>query len=562
MHTLEGGSCVRGGRDHGGLSAQASLGRARLNWALAISLLAAAAGLAHGQCEPSWVPAPVGPFLSNAAQISDGIVFDRDGAGPLPPRLYISGRATAPIQGTGLFKWDGDTWIQSDEDFDGVISRLITWDDDGDGPNPPRLVAMGQFTRVGAMAGPTSVAIWDGQTWSGILGLGNNFSLPSSIATRDPDFGGPLPPRLVLASAVIEGFTYGVAEWDGFTWSEVGTQLPGWYIDGAANAMVNWDRNDPELESVFIAAGSFQNVGGGNFAQIASWNGVTRSRLGLGISQGVANALAVFDSDGNGPLTSEVYAAGTFQNAGGQPVNQIARWNGTDWSAVGAGLTGGPVRQLLVLDTDGTGPRQTELIAIGTFTSAGGVPVPGIAAWDGAQWRGLGDNIIQNASTRRLLAFDLDGDGPNEVSLAIAGVFSVGPVSVRGAAWLDGDSWQPLGFGLAGTQRATMPWDPDGSGPSPELLVSVGSFFSAGNQLIGGVAAWDGSRWKIIAPGASGNFSPREAATWDHDGIPATTSRLIVAGSLTQIGGIVVDGIAMWDGVTWSRMGGSPPAAA
>jgi len=69
MCASEGGSFVFQRSDHSLLS-----GRGGLPGALAISLLAATAGLANGQCEPAWVPAPVGPFYSNAAQskVSEG----------------------------------------------------------------------------------------------------------------------------------------------------------------------------------------------------------------------------------------------------------------------------------------------------------------------------------------------------------------------------------------------------------------------------------------------------------------------------------------------------------
>ena len=44
-------------------------------------------------------------------------------------------------------------------------------------------------------------------------------------------------------------------------------------------------------------------------------------------------AMVVFD-DGDGPA---LYAAGSFDSAGGQPVGRIARWDGTRWSPLGAG---------------------------------------------------------------------------------------------------------------------------------------------------------------------------------------------------------------------------------
>jgi hypothetical protein len=46
-------------------------------------------------------------------------------------------------------------------------------------------------------------------------------------------------------------------------------------------------------------------------------------------------APAVYDGD--------LIAAGAFTEAGGVPVNRIARWDGTDWSPLGSGIDGGTV---------------------------------------------------------------------------------------------------------------------------------------------------------------------------------------------------------------------------
>lgn len=67
---------------------------------------------------------------------------------------------------------------------------------------------------------------------------------------------------------------------------------------------------------------------------------------------------AVFDS-GSGP---ELYAAGLFSN----PAKNIARWNGTAWSALGTG-TGGTVNTMMVWNdgVNSSGP------VAGYFTSHG-----------------------------------------------------------------------------------------------------------------------------------------------------------------------------------------------
>lgn len=102
------------------------------------------------------------------------------------------------------------------------------------------------------------------------------------------------------------------------------------------------------------------------------------SALGSG-APGPVSALAVFD-DGTGPA---LYAGVTFGD-------NVAKWNGTTWSP----LTPGPnssVTALAVFD-DGTGPA---LSAGGRFefTAAGGTQANFIAKWDGTQWSALGSGM-------------------------------------------------------------------------------------------------------------------------------------------------------------------------
>ncbi len=78
-----------------------------------------------------------------------------------------------------------------------------------------------------------------------------------------------------------------------------------------------------------------------------------------------------------GVAAPALYAGGTFAVAGGVPASRIAKWDGTQWSAIGSGMKN-VVHQLTVFD-DGSGPA---LYAGGNFTTAGGVTAVGrIAAW-------------------------------------------------------------------------------------------------------------------------------------------------------------------------------------
>ena len=82
---------------------------------------------------------------------------------------------------------------------------------------------------------------------------------------------------------------------------------------------------------------------------VASWNGSQWRRLGRGVGgdiqgtgvQGIVRAIALAP-DGT------LYAGGSFSAFGnGDPASNIAAWDGTEWSDVGAGLDG-PVTKLAV----------------------------------------------------------------------------------------------------------------------------------------------------------------------------------------------------------------------
>jgi hypothetical protein len=81
---------------------------------------------------------------------------------------------------------------------------------------------------------------------------------------------------------------------------------------------------------------------------------------------------------------SDVYAGGWFTTAGGEPANYIAKWDGTNWSALGSGMN----NYVYALAIAGS-----EIYASGYFTTAGEVPANYIAKWDGANWSALGSGL-------------------------------------------------------------------------------------------------------------------------------------------------------------------------
>src|SRR5205823_12017089 len=91
---------------------------------------------------------------------------------------------------------------------------------------------------------------------------------------------------------------------------------------------------------------------------------------------------------------SDLYAGGAFTTAGGSCANNMAIWDGTSWSALGSGVGvtsfKPPVSALAVSGSD--------LYAGGDFTTVGGSSTNNIAKWDGSSWTALGSGMSGRAS--------------------------------------------------------------------------------------------------------------------------------------------------------------------
>jgi len=296
------------------------------------------------------------------------------------------------------------------------------------------------------------------------------------------------------------------------------------------------DGNGPAL----YAGGMFTNASGVAASRVARWDGTGWSALRGGINTPsqvgqTVNALLAYD-DGSGPA---LYVGGLFRDADGMPASGIARWDGTQWSTVGAGLF--DVGALCVYD-DGSGPA---LYAGGRFSSSGGVSTNLVAKWDGTSWSGLGVGLSGTSSLAEVLTLAVydDGSGP---ALFAGGDFNMAggaPASYL-ARW-DGTSWSDVGGGLSFTARAMVAHD-DGSGPA---LFVAGSFTSAGGVSASRIAKWDGTSWTRLR---NGTVSTIHALSVYDDGGGAA---LYAGGVFTSASGAGARRVARWDGAAWSGLG-------
>ena len=336
--------------------------------------------------------------------------------------------------------------------------------------------------------------------------------------------------------------------------------------------------------------GSFTKDGNSNsMMRLSKWNGTTWSAVGKGPNSEVSS-MAVLGSD--------LYIGGYFTavtNANGSVVNatNIAKWNGTTWSAVGTG----PNAQVQALSTFGTNlyvggnfqrARQSDgsqitascicvwdgnkwgalkethigiddyvqtmalyrdkIIAGGNFVTAGGNVVNYICQWDGTNWSSLGRGLSAPCYGMYVMT------NATETNLYVGGDFTTATqtdgstTNVPRVAHWNGSAWRGLGNGVDSTVYSFA---------SIGTNLYLGGYFSSGIQTDGtttnlpSVACWNGSSWKGLGNGLSGG------GVWT---VAASGTNLYVGGQFTQAYEANntpknTTNIACWNGVQWTNLG-------
>jgi hypothetical protein len=151
----------------------------------------------------------------------------------------------------------------------------------------------------------------------------------------------------------------------------------------------------------------------------------------------------------------------------------------------------------------------------------------------------------------------------SEILFAVAAFDEgAGPVlfasTVSGVKRASGASWVLVGATTpAYSQPTQLLVHDDGSGPA---LFAAGAFTSIGGVNANGIARWNGSTWTALGNGLTSNGSSLVAVgslRAIHDG--AATARLYVAGQFDLADGAAANGLARWDGTNWTGLGTSLP---
>jgi RHS repeat-associated protein len=162
---------------------------------------------------------------------------------------------------------------------------------------------------------------------------------------------------------------------------------------------------------------------------------------------------------------------------------------------------------------------------------------------------------------RRVLAlavFD-DGQGGGPALYAGGDFAQAGGVPAANLARWNGRGWTAVGGGTNGAVRALAVYD-DGSGGGPALYAG-GDFTAAGGAAaVNGVARWNGASWSALTGGSGGGSgvsgvqgSVYALAVYD-DGLGGGPA-LYAGGAFSAAGGAAAANVARWRGGAWSAVG-------
>ena len=472
-------------------------------------------------------------------QVSAKTVVLHEGA------LYVGGTFTnsGPTAVSGLARWNGANWSAVGGSVTGAVWSLAS--------SGGSLYAGGPFTGIGGTPA-NNIARWNGTTWS-TLGSGMDGNVAGVAVLNGEVYAAG---TFAVAGGVPAAR---IARWNGAAWFPLGVGM-----NDAVQVLKVGGTN-------LYAGGFFTTADGVVVNHIACWNGTAWRQLGPpGKIDGVSFPIRSVAAGSNG-----VYVGGTFTGAGASGAKRIARWDGTRWWALGSGITG--TNEGSGTTVDAIAVSGSNVYVGGLFTNAGGVAVNNIAKWDGASWSALGSGIPGRVSAIAVRGDQVFVGGEFSIGavaalhiarwngsiwLALPGSFFgtignsfVSAIAIRGQDVYVGGSFIAGGVSANIARHDGNDWRPMGQGVNSNVtsivllgtnVYACGAFTNASGVAVNRVARWDGNTWSALGTGIAG---PVVSA------LAVSGTNVYAGGSFTSAGGITANRIARWDGISWSALG-------
>jgi len=467
--------------------------------------------------------------------------------------LYIGGsfKVAGNVLANNLAKWDGQNWHSIGEgDENGIsgdnlaVQALAYYEG--------KLYVGGNFLKAGTVAA-NGVACWDGAQWNKLGADSTNGVTRRLVYEYDT-----LPNDTLFAGGfVYELFAHSNKVYMGGYFHYAGNKISeGFAVWDITNE--SWESFNGGLASIseydmayayafeakdndIYVGGKFDNAGGVPVKNIAKWDGSNWYALDS------IDTYAVYDLefDPSGTLFSASFNASDPENIS----CGIRKWNGTQWDSL-------PNPEGYNASFTRIKFQNNTLYASGTISTNNGYYVAAFAEWNGIEWKiiyGLG-----NASNEFFPANVFCLEKANN-RLYLAGGFTKAgelfPVNVVEWDWMQ-ESWKLLDNGDAhqGIYNGTI----ETLHANQDTLYAGGTFTVAGGTYTRNIAKWGGTRWESVGSSYENGIRGRVFC------LLADSNDLYVGGYFGSAGTSEAYHIAKWDGTHWSSIGigvGGEPGA-
>lgn len=345
---------------------------------------------------------------------------------------------TGSASATGPGGWDkvGHGSTASTPSLDGTVDALNL-------DNPGTMYVGGSFTAAGGVAGTNRIAKWNGSAWSAVNSTSSKISDGDVRAIAYDATTGKVYAGGAFHNAGGNADADFVAVSDGTSWAPV--------CDGAVPLVAGTVNALQIIGRTLYVGGTFADGGG-----IASADRLVACNLDTGVaSSTIVNPLDQFNGPGIIAMTADsngvLYVGGGFTNADGiAAADDVAYMDGTGWHAMGSG--GGTcgcavdsfVRSLAAVGTD---------VYVGTdaVDVAGIAQADNVAKWNGSTWSAVGSNTAADDGWFPA-ATTINGLTDDGTTLYATGNFgnANGDPTADEIASYDGSTWHPVGSDGAG----------------------------------------------------------------------------------------------------------------
>jgi hypothetical protein len=314
---------------------------------------------------------------------SDSLNLVASALAAAPGALYVGGTFTdagGVANADRIAIWNGSSWnavsSSSSQISDGGVSAIAV--------SGGKVYAGGNFQNAGGKANADFLAVWDGTEWQ-----------PFCTAPG-PAFNGNVTSLQIIGQTLYVGGEFHDGAGIGSADSLLACPL-----DGGSPKTTVVDPNHPFSGSVYAltadsngtlyAGGGFTNLenvpAASNVAYLPV--GGTWQPLGASAEPPVTTFVRALTAVG-----TDVYVGTDANNiAGIAQADHVARWNGSAWSALGAGSGGANGWFPATASINALAGTTTHLFATGTFLNANGdARADHIAFFDGSEWHPVGSN--------------------------------------------------------------------------------------------------------------------------------------------------------------------------